>query len=412
MPRRLRSWRALFLILVALIVALVAGATHNSAAAGGVLPADVPAGALSPRRPATPNLTITEYGLPSKQPDSIAVTSSGFSYYTEYSNNRIREYQEGNEYFFVLPHANSGPQTVATDPYNGVWFTEYSGNRIGRINADQTITEFAVPTANSGPYGLSCDYDGCWFTERDGNKIGRIDRDGAITEYPIPTANSHPTGITGGVFTEEDGNRIGLLNGTTITEVALPNPGSGPHDIVYDPAYSRYWFTETTGNRIGFLSTGNVVTEYPIPTANSSPRAITRAGDSLWFTEFAGNKIGFVSGMTGSTVTEYSVPTAGSGPAGIGYDPTSNGKLWFTEYNADKLASFDLYSQMFVEYVSKTPLRSIASGSDGALWFSEPTNAKIGRITTAGQVSQFDLPGDTTAYQVGRHSSVVMPPTA
>ncbi|MBO0795555.1 MAG: Virginiamycin B lyase, partial [Ktedonobacteraceae bacterium] len=34
----------------------------------------------------------------------------------------------------------------------------------------------------------------------------------------------------------------------------------------------------------------------------------------------------------------------------------------------------------------------ITSGSDGALWFTEPIEGKIGRITVQGKISEFPLP--------------------
>jgi hypothetical protein len=44
-----------------------------------------------------------------------------------------------------------------------------------RILAPNTITEFPIPTGNSGPAGIAAGPDGSlWFTEYYGNKIGRI----------------------------------------------------------------------------------------------------------------------------------------------------------------------------------------------------------------------------------------------
>jgi len=38
-----------------------------------------------------------------------------------------------------------------------------------------TITEFPIPTAKSGPNGITAGPDGnLWFTEEAGNKIGQI----------------------------------------------------------------------------------------------------------------------------------------------------------------------------------------------------------------------------------------------
>jgi len=54
-----------------------------------------------------------------------------------------------------------------------------------------TVTEFPIPTLNSGPYDIVSGPDGnLWFTEDSENKIGRITPAGVITEFTIPTLRS------------------------------------------------------------------------------------------------------------------------------------------------------------------------------------------------------------------------------
>ena len=53
----------------------------------------------------------------------------------------------------------------------------------------------------------------------------------------------------------------------------------------------------------------------------------------MWFTEFEGNKIGRIS--TAGTITEYGIATSGSDPAHIAAGPDS--ALWSTESSAGKI---------------------------------------------------------------------------
>ncbi len=77
-----------------------------------------------------------------------------------------------------------------------------------------------------------------------------------------------------------------------------------------------------------------VVTEYPIPTADSVPLGITAGPDgNLWFTEWGVDKIGKIT--TGGTITGYPVPTANAQPEGITAGP--DGNLWFTESASNKI---------------------------------------------------------------------------
>ena len=95
----------------------------------------------------------------------------------------------------------------------------------------QVITEFPIPTANSFPYGIAAGPDGnLWFTEISGlaNKIGRITTAGVVTEFPIPTAGSNPQGIAAGPdgnlwFTESSANQIGRIT-TAGVDHRVPRP--------------------------------------------------------------------------------------------------------------------------------------------------------------------------------------------
>jgi streptogramin lyase len=63
----------------------------------------------------------------------------------------------------------------------------------------QTIIEYPLPAAGSGPAVITAGPDGAlWFADTLGNKIGRITTNGVITEFPTPTVTSQPAGITTG----------------------------------------------------------------------------------------------------------------------------------------------------------------------------------------------------------------------
>jgi virginiamycin B lyase len=101
------------------------------------------------------------------------------------------------------------------------------GNRIGRITTAGVITEFALPTAVSNPWGIAAGPDGAlWFTQG-ADVIGRITTAGVITEFALPTADSSPTGIAVGPdgalwFTQTYGQRIGRI--TTGAPAPVPDP--------------------------------------------------------------------------------------------------------------------------------------------------------------------------------------------
>src|SRR5215471_15162298 len=178
------------------------------------------------------------------------------------------------------------------------------------------IIEFPVPTANSGPFGITAGPDGnLWFTEAGftlggvtggGHKIGRITTAGSITEFSIPTAGSFPVGITAGPdgnlwFIEALTGNIGRITTTgVVTEFPTPFTGfegSFPFGTITPGSDGALWFVLSNGNvnnnNIGRITTDGAFTEFPVPTANSEPSVITAGPDgALWFTETGGDKVG------------------------------------------------------------------------------------------------------------------------
>jgi len=146
---------------------------------------------------------------------------------------------------------------------------------------------------------------------------GTPSRPGTITAFSVPTAASNPEGITAGSdgnlwFTEYNASKIGRITpGGSISEFPLPTgasgPGitAGPSSITAGPD-GNLWFTESGGNQIGRITTAGFITEFPLPPV-VHPYGITAGPDgNLWFTEFDGNKIGRLT--PGGTNTGFSAP--------------------------------------------------------------------------------------------------------
>ena len=225
------------------------------------------------------------------------------------------------------------------------------------VNSSQfAFSEYAIPTANSGPFGIVTGPDSAlWFTENYADKIGRVTNSGMIGEYAVPTAGAAPNGIA-----------------------------TGPDGAL--------WFAESKGNQIGRVTTSGQFTEYPIPTPGASPESIVAGGDgALWFTEYQANQIGRIT--TSGAITEYQVPTSGSGPWSIVAGP--DGALWFTEIQGYKVAKITTSGQ-FTEYPISNSLGfvpapgEIINGADGALWFTG-SPAGLGTITTAGVMTLWNI---------------------
>ena len=232
-----------------------------------------------------------------------------------------------------------------------------------------------------------------------------------ITEFPIPTAASVPIGITAGPdsalwFVEAMGNKIGrITTGGAITEYPIPTTSpmgpmgtSLPQCIVAGPD-GALWFTEAAGNKIGRITTAGVITEFPF-FAGGWPHCLTVGPDgALWIADRGPKGGGAATGngsigrlTTAGVLTRFAVPTPDSQPTII--TPGSDGALWFTMSDVNKIGRITTAGAV-TEFTIPTPNAypmGIAPGPDGALWFAENVGSKIGRITTSGSITEFTPP--------------------
>jgi virginiamycin B lyase len=285
---------------------------------------------------------------------------------------------------FPLPTANSGPSSIAAGSDGALWFTEGSG-KIGRITTAGVITEFPL-AAGSMPATITAGPDGAlWFTEAGSNKIGRITTAGAITEFPINSTSNKPLpfNITVGAdgrlwFTEFNQNAIGVISRFDTAATEFPAGGSSasvPTLGITSGPDAAIWFTTNDGVVVkSFIFNQS----FNIPTSNTQSLAIARGPDgALWFTEFNSDKVGRVT--TAGTITETPLPS-GSAPRGIITGP--DGALWFTEQMRNEIGQISTGGS-FTEFAIPTPnsgSTSLAVGPDGALWFTESGVGRIGRL--------------------------------
>jgi virginiamycin B lyase len=190
---------------------------------------------------------------------------------------------------------------------------------------------------------------------------------------------------------------VAHVSGQQITEFALP-PGGSPHGITAGPD-GNVWFAvidpQQFNGTIGRITPGGFVTEfpqlYPAPTF-----IVTGPDGNLWFTQDDGCDNGFASigRITPSdVVTEFPQPFCRSlGDIAVG----SDGNLWFTWKSLDPPFPAGISRMTLAGVVTEFPVPGvaggIAAGPDGAIWFTEPTPDRIGRITTQGVISEFALP--------------------
>jgi virginiamycin B lyase len=151
---------------------------------------------------------------------------------------------------------------------------------------------------------------------------------------------------------------LGTVFAQTVSVAGFPVP-NGAVAIAAGPD-GALWFTESTSNQIGRITTTGILTEYPVPTTGAALRGIASGPDgALWFTESLGSatlcKIGRIT--TSGTITEYAVPVSPAIPV-------------------------------------PATIEDITAGPDGAMWFTILSiGSVVGRITMEGTVTQYQFNG-------------------
>jgi virginiamycin B lyase len=136
------------------------------------------------------------------------------------------------------------------------------------------------------------------------------------------------------------------------------------------------------------------VSVFPIPGALDTGLIATDFEGSLWFFG-AFNEI--VRRAADGTLSVFTVPTPSPALGGLCRGP--DGKMWFTVsvngYKIDNITSAGLITEFDAHTTTNMP--SMALGADDALWFTQTYSSdgigRVGRVTTAGSVTQYPVPG-------------------
>jgi streptogramin lyase len=358
--------------------------------------------AIGRARPMSAQL-IAEFHVPSANHALEITPGPGGMWFTEPGS--VGLITPGGQ-FSEFPVQDS-PRSIVAGPDGSLWFT--SQGYISRMTTEGDVTRFiSNPLPQGGPNGplgpfslsgwpasISVGKDGqLWFTDADveGGRIGHMTVDGAFVsrKYILSLDALDPGTITLG----PDGNEWFVTLGGYADAVIgrADHPGffklSGVHGVggLVTGADGNLWFTETSANRVGRMTTAGEITEFAV---SGGPRGIAAGPDgNLWFTETEANRIGRIS--TAGTVEEFAIPTPDARPWGIAAG--ADGNIWFTENGASQIGKVILVEANGLALTggryqaTATWQSSTASGEahpvaltadTGYFWFSDPANVEL-----------------------------------
>lgn len=211
--------------------------------------------------------------------------------------------------------------------------------------------------------------------------------------YPLGTIS----GINSGLTADAEGNiwfvdlgfydRIGRVNPNgSVTQFSLPTAGTLTGGITLGPD-GLIWYTKEFSGIIGRLSPDGSCVEYPVDISNPS-RITTGPDGNLWFTGSHSDGQKYIGKMTtGGALDRFALPLVQGFPVGITAGP--DGQLWFAVAGANKIGKVTTYGAFTFYDVSGSAF-DITTGSDGNLWFT--AEDKIGRIAVDGNSTMFPIP--------------------
>ena len=285
-----------------------------------------------------------------------------------------------------------------------------------------TIEIFSKPitaaSPDSGILRITTNGGSLWFSEEQlkTSPIVKLTPAGLATTYPLPTANAGVEAVTNGPdgnvwFNEFNTAKIGKITPAgKITEYKTPFNPLQSADIKKGADGELWLATDHRG--IGHATTNGKISFFSINNNDTQPTTLTPGPNkTMWYVEWKGNNVGSIS-ATG-TVTEYPARFAGfSNSFGIAYG--KDGRMWFADPQHHRIGAIHTNGTGLTFYrlgASSTPDsiiagpdgNSIIAGPDGNLYFGEygsSTAGRIGMITTAGKITEFNLPAAQGAFPV------------
>ncbi|MGA9857467.1 MAG: hypothetical protein WBQ18_06360 [Solirubrobacteraceae bacterium] len=270
--------------------------------------------------------------------------------------------------------------------------------------AGSGFQEFPIAEPSYTPSQIVAGHDGrLWYTTQQA-EIEAMTTAGVATAY-TPTANgagsagiaASPNGTVAYLQGTSGNAPTGSISAASTTGALAYGPTASPApgvSLTAGPDGNLWYVTPGDVCRIDPSLNSATRTCLALPGASSQGTGITRGPDgNIWLTETGLDSIVKVNPALPQTgaFTSYSV-SASSHPFDIVAGP--DGALWFTEVLGNRIGRITTSGQV-TEYNlpnANSDPEGITTGPDGALWFAEAAGDRIGRIDTAGHITEFPIP--------------------
>jgi virginiamycin B lyase len=291
------------------------------------------------------------------------------------------------EYDFAAPKG-MGPWSAAEDKDGMLWIPYYGrGNEVVRLNpktAELTLFPLQFPKT-AGIHSAIPARDGTvWFTEAALGRIGHLNPlTREIKEYqnpPLPDGRR----TTAHTIRVDDAGRVWASGGPAITMLDPKTEEFKHFDLggTYANVVGQngdQWFTSfRLDGPIARVTKDGALQKFFPPTKGKPQRLELDSEGIVWFTERQGNKIGRFDPKT-ETFREFPLPGPEASPYAIGID--RNQMVWYSSHEQDTLNRLDPKTGEVTEYPyphSEISMREFFLDARGRMWYGSSVNNKIG----------------------------------
>jgi len=279
------------------------------------------------------------------------------------------------------PENNAGSRGIATTPEPAADCPSLTRVLLESGACVDRVTEFAVATS---PTSIVTGADGqVWFDDDGGNQLVQLDSEGRVLKRVDCDEGSSPRALAGGRddvlvwYTDAGAKTLNRLTQTGLTtfelEVTAAAVALGEGD--------ELWLTEAEQ---ALYRVHPYVSIDPYPVAPT--RALVLGSDhNVWFPN--GSVMGRLS--PDRSAKYFSLGTSFADELCAGPD----GALWFTDSAQHRIGRMELGGAVrtFDLPPGSAPTRIVA-GPDDAVWFIAEGGDKIGRISVDGELTQYPIP--------------------
>lgn len=182
-----------------------------------------------------------------------------------------------------------------------------------------------------------------------------------------------------------------------IRDHPLPTPNAGLGDYYWDTGIVNWdgalWFAQRNTGTLGRIDTSGTITQHPLADGldeeGAGAQSLSVGADGLWVLADRGDHA--ILRRADGQRAAVKVPSF-TGASSILAEPSATGGVWLGDFMGEgvfRATSAEL-RRIAVEFERPGVM---AKGSDGAVWLADDDGGALQRLTEAGDVRAFPLPG-------------------